>query len=93
MHILVNAVCFTLKYLYKTSVLSWIYYVYEYIVFQVKAQWTFMALVVDRILLWLYIGIVGFSTVFILMNAPALYDTSDPMVSGVRLKEVAPQDT
>ena len=52
-----------------------------------------MALVADRILLFLYLGIVGFSTVFVLMNAPSLYDTSEPMKSGITLKEGTPQDT
>jgi hypothetical protein len=50
---------------------------------QVKAQWVFMALVVDRLLLYAYLCVCGFSTVFIYMNAPALYDRHPPLSSGV----------
>ena len=46
---------------------------------QVKQDWRYMALVIDRILLWVYVGVCVFSTGAILMNAPALYDRNPPM--------------
>jgi hypothetical protein len=41
---------------------------------QVKEDWVYMAMVIDRFLLWLYISLSVLCTLVLLLNAPALYD-------------------
>ena len=41
---------------------------------QVKDDWVYLAMVVDRFLLWIYIALSFLCTMGLLLNAPALFD-------------------
>lgn len=47
-----------------------------------KEDWKYVALVVDRIFLWLYAAICLIGTVAIIFQAPMLYDTRPPLLNG-----------
>ena len=49
---------------------------------QTKEDWKYVALVVDRIFLWLYAAICLIGTVAIICQAPMLYDTRPPLLAG-----------
>ena len=46
---------------------------------QVKDEWRYAALVVDRVLLWIYVAVCFVGGLGILMNAPVLYDDRQPL--------------
>ncbi len=46
-------------------------------------DWKYIALVLDRIFLIIYIATCGFGTLGLLLNAPVLYDKSEPIVIGI----------
>lgn len=47
-----------------------------------KEDWKFLAMVIDRVLLWTYTSVCLVGGMGIMMNAPVLYDGSDPMELG-----------
>ncbi len=44
-----------------------------------KDDWKYIALVIDRIFLILYVAICMFGSLGLLLNAPMLYDNRDPV--------------
>ncbi|KAK2160316.1 hypothetical protein LSH36_136g05041 [Paralvinella palmiformis] len=46
---------------------------------RVKDEWRYAALVVDRVLLWIYVAVCFVGGLGILMNAPVLYDDRQPL--------------
>ena len=44
---------------------------------QIKDEWKYTALVMDRILLWLYVSVCTVGGASILLNAPMLYSTKE----------------
>ncbi len=51
--------------------------------FQTADEWKYVALVIDRIFLIIYIAVCLFGSLGLLMNAPALYDDREPVVIGL----------
>ncbi|GFS30026.1 acetylcholine receptor subunit alpha-like [Trichonephila inaurata madagascariensis] len=54
---------------------------------QVKEDWKYVAMVLDRLFLWIFTVAVLVGTCGIILHAPTLYDTREPI--DVRLSEVA----
>jgi len=53
---------------------------------QASDDWKFLSKVVDRILLYVYITVCLVGGTGVIMSAPSLYDTSQPMVTGASLQ-------
>jgi len=49
---------------------------------QVSDDWKFLSKVVDRILLYIYITVCFVGGAAVMMSAPSLYDTSQPLMTG-----------
>ena len=47
--------------------------------FQVKDDWKYMALVIDRLFLYIYISVCLVGSLGVLLNAPVLYDNDKPL--------------
>lgn len=54
---------------------------------QVKEDWKYVAMVLDRLFLWLFTIAVIVGTAGIILQAPTLYDTRIPI--DIRLSEIA----
>lgn len=46
---------------------------------QVRDDWKFVSLVIDRLLLWVYSAACLVGTIVLLINAPVLYDNQPPL--------------
>jgi nicotinic acetylcholine receptor, invertebrate len=55
--------------------------------FQVKEDWKYVAMVLDRLFLWIFTLAVVVGTAGIILQAPTLYDDRAPI--DVRLSEIA----
>lgn len=53
---------------------------------EVKEDWKYVAMVLDRLFLWIFTAAVIAGTCAIILHAPTLYDTREPI--DVRLSEV-----
>ena len=47
--------------------------------FQVKQDWQFVAMVIDRLFLWIFTAACLVGTFSIIMQAPTLYDSRKPI--------------
>lgn len=47
--------------------------------FQVEEDWKYVAMVLDRIFLWIFTLACVFGTALIILQAPSLYDTTKPI--------------
>jgi nicotinic acetylcholine receptor len=54
---------------------------------QVKEDWKFVAMVLDRLFLWIFTVAVFVGTCGIILHAPTLYDNREPI--DIKLSEVA----
>lgn len=54
---------------------------------QVKEDWKFVAMVLDRLFLWIFTIAVVFGTAGIILQAPTLYDTRVPI--DIKMSEIA----
>ena len=54
---------------------------------QVKEDWKYVAMVLDRLFLWIFTIAVVFGTAGIILQAPTLYDTRVPI--DIKLSEIA----
>ena len=52
---------------------------------QVKEDWKYVAMVLDRLFLWLFTAACLSGIGFILLRAPSLYDLRPPIAVGMRL--------
>ena len=50
--------------------------------FQVARDWQYVAMVIDRLFLWIFIAASVVGTFGIIIQAPMLYDTREPMSAG-----------
>ena len=50
-----------------------------YFLFQTKEDWKYVALVIDRCFLWIYVAVCFLGTVGIICQAPMLYDPRQPL--------------
>ena len=50
--------------------------------FQVARDWQYVAMVIDRLFLWIFIASSVVGTFGIIIQAPMLYDTREPMSAG-----------
>lgn len=57
------------------------------VILQVKEDWKFVAMVLDRLFLWLFTIAVVFGTAGIILHAPTLYDTRVPI--DTKMSEIA----
>lgn len=55
--------------------------------FKVKEDWKYVAMVLDRLFLWLFTVAVVVGTAGIILQAPTLYDTRMPI--DIKLSEIA----
>lgn len=56
-------------------------------IFQVKEDWKYVAMVLDRLFLWIFTLAVLVGTAGIILQAPTLYDDRRPI--DVRISEIA----
>lgn len=56
---------------------------------QVEEQWRYVATIIDRLFFWIFtiVGTVG--TAFLILQAPGLYDTSEPI--DIKLSKMGPK--
>jgi len=54
---------------------------------QIKEDWKYVAMVLDRLFLWIFTTAVVVGTAGIILQAPALYDDRAPI--GVQISEIA----
>ena len=57
---------------------------------QVSDDWKFLAKVVDRILLYVYITVCFVGVTAVMMSAPSFYDSSQPIQTDSSLPHAAP---
>lgn len=60
--------------------------------FQVEEDWKYVAMVLDRLFLWIFSLLCVVGTGLIIFNAPSLYDTNKPidvLISKVAKKKMA----
>lgn len=60
--------------------------------FQVEADWKYVAMVLDRLFLWIFSLACITGTALIILKAPSLYDTTKPidiLISKVAKKKMA----
>jgi Neurotransmitter-gated ion-channel transmembrane region len=48
-------------------------------IFQVEEDWKYVAMVLDRLFLWIFAVACVFGTALIILQAPSLYDTTQPI--------------
>lgn len=63
------------------------YLVFMVFVSQVKEDWKYVAMVLDRLFLWLFAIAVIVGTAGIILQAPTLYDTRVPI--DIKMSEIA----
>jgi len=52
---------------------------YQISLFQTKDEWKYIAIVVDRFLLWLYIIVVVIGVMGLILQAPAIFDPREKL--------------
>lgn len=62
---------------------------FEFSAFQTKSDWKYVAMVIDRVLLYIFFGVTLGGTLGILLSAPNVFDpVTDQSVTINRLKEL-----
>ena len=55
---------------------------YIFVYFQIKRDWKYVAMVLDRLMLWIFTIACLLGTFGIILQAPTLYDDRKPVVFG-----------
>lgn len=59
--------------------ISYFHYFFSFFFFQVEEDWKYVAMVLDRLFLWLFALACVFGTALIILQAPSLYDNTQPI--------------